>query len=144
MTHGMTRIAGAFLALGLGVASLFEAARAAAPLPYLFDQLKKPAYKASLDTIMRGQSKLPRWIGIFLKTKNGVANPGTEVTVEGQQFELYSVCEPHNCGENFLYVLYTPGGDHAFALVTQDGKVLTVLGNPSPAQRQALMAATQQ
>ena len=130
--------------LGVVASSSILAARAAEALPYLFEQLKTPSYKASLATILRGQKKLPPWIGVFLRTKNGVASPGTSVTVQGAAFELYSVCEPHNCGGNFLYVLYARGGSHAWALVTKNGEVFAVLGNPSPAQRRALMAAMQQ
>jgi hypothetical protein len=118
--------------------------RSAEALPYLFEQLKKPAYKNSLGAVMRGQSRLPSWIGVFLRTMNGVASPGAAVVVEGQALELYSVCEPHNCGGNFLYVLYAPGGSQAWALVTKEGQILAVLGNPSAAQQQALVAATKQ
>ena len=143
MTYWPARMAGACLALGLAITPALHRAGAAEALPYLFEQLKKPAYRSSLDAILRGQ-RLPGWIGVFMKTMNGVANPGSAVNVDGQPFELYSVCEPHNCGGNFLYVLYAPGGGQAFGIVTKEGKVIAVLGNPNPAQRQALTAATQQ
>jgi hypothetical protein len=78
-----------------------------------------------------------------MKTMNGVADLGSPATIDGQPFEFYAVCEPHNCGGNFLYVLYAAGGGRAYGLVTKDGKVIAVLGNPSPAQRQVLVSATQ-
>jgi len=140
------RATAALISLVLGaVASVpHPPARAAEALPYLYEQLKKPAYKASLTSILQGQKNLPPWTGAFLKTMNGVANPGTPLVVEGQPFELYSVCEPHNCGGNFLYVLYAQGGVRAWALVTKEGKPLAVLGNPSDAQRKVLMASMSQ
>jgi Inhibitor of vertebrate lysozyme (Ivy) len=137
-------LAAALLALGIFAAGPIASGRAAEALPYLYDQLKKPAYKAPLEALLRGQKGLPPWIGRFVKTMNGVANPGSSVSVEGKPFELYNVCEPHNCGGNFLYILYAQGGGQAWALVTKDDKVVATLGNPSAAQREVLMAATKQ
>ena len=142
MKHGIgwVRNGAAVAALCLaGVAAI--PARSAADLPYLYEQLKKPAYKASLTALLRGQAKLPPWVGAFLKTSNGVATPGAAVPVGGQTLELYAVCEPHNCGGNFLYVLYAPGGGQAWALVTKDGQVIAMLGNPDPAHQKALTDA---
>jgi hypothetical protein len=131
------------MALALGIAAAIPiASHAADNLPYLYDQLKKPAYRGALEAALRTGKNLPRWIGVFMKTYNGVATPGTTVVVEGETLELYGVCEPHNCGGNFLYALFEQGGGRAWALVTKDGKVFTVLGSPSPAQKQALMDAT--
>jgi Inhibitor of vertebrate lysozyme (Ivy) len=132
------------LALGALASAQPQPARAAGELPYLYEQLKKPAYKASLMTILKGQKSLPPWIGIFLKTMNGVANPGTPLVIDGQPAELYTVCQPHSCDGNVLYVIYAPGGARAWGLVTQDGRAVAVLGNPSDGQRKALMAAMSQ
>jgi hypothetical protein len=143
MPHGIKRIAVALMALGIIAATNPGGARAGDTLPYLTDQLKKPAYRSSLEAILRGQSKLPAWIGVFMKTMNGVADLGSPATIEGKPFEFYAVCQPHNCGGNFLYVLYAQGGGSAVGLVTKNGKVVAVLGNPSPAQRQVLMSQTE-
>jgi hypothetical protein len=130
------------LALSIATAIPIAVAWSAEDLPYLYDQLKKPAYRGALEAALRTGKRLPPWIGVFMKTMNGVATPGNSVVVEGQTLELYAVCEPHNCGGNFLYALFEPGGGRAWALVTKDGQVLATLGSPSAAQRQALMAAT--
>ncbi len=134
-------LATALLALGMLASAPILAGHAADALPYLYEQMTKPAYKAPLEALLRGRSGLPRWVGVFIKTLNGVANPGTSLTIEGKPFELYTVCEPHNCGGNFLYALYAQGGGQAWALVTKDGKAVAMLGNPDAAQQKALTTA---
>src|SRR5260221_5184436 len=80
-------------------------------LPYLFDRLKSPAYRKPLEALFAKKvTRFPAWIGVFLKDGNGVAAPGISIVADGQSFELYSVCEPHNCGGKFVYGLYTPNG----------------------------------
>jgi hypothetical protein len=120
---------------------MYAGAASAADLPYLYDQLKSPAYRQPLQAIL-AKHKLPPWIGGFIRGGNGVASPGASVVVDGETYELYNVCEAHNCGGNFLYVLYTPHGGKAWALVTKDDAILTFLGNPTAGQREALVAAS--
>jgi hypothetical protein len=111
----------------------------AANLPYLFDRLKKPAYRKPLETLLKTKGvEVPDWIRIFMKNYNGVASPGEAVEVDGRPFELYSVCQPHDCGGTFLYVLYPPGGERAWALITSDHNIVAFLGDSSPAQRKLL------
>jgi len=64
-------------------------------------------------------------------------------SLEHESFELYSVCQPNNCWGNYLNVLYSPAGGKAWALVSQDGYLIAVLGDATPEQRQALFAAHQ-
>ena len=111
----------------------------AADLPYLFDQLKKPAYRKPLEALLgtRGFA-VPFWLKTFMRNYNGVAAPGEIVRADGQPFEFYSVCQPHNCSDNALYVLYAPGGGKAWALVMKDGAALAYLGEPGPALRKVL------
>ncbi|SDR49596.1 Inhibitor of vertebrate lysozyme (Ivy) [Rhizobiales bacterium GAS113] len=113
-------------------------------LPYLFDQIKKPSYRASLSAIVGDTKILPPWVVGFLQTSNGVAAPGKAIQLGAGVFELYTVCQPHNCSGNFLYVLYSPGGGKAWALVTRDDQVIALLGDASPDQTQALIAAQHQ
>jgi hypothetical protein len=109
-------------------------------LPYLFDQIKKPAYRASLNAVMADRVDLPPWVLAFVQTGNGVATPGRVVQLGSGSFELYSVRQPHNCWGNYLHVLYSPAGAKAWALVSQDGYLIAVLGDATPEQRQALFA----
>lgn len=125
--------------IGAGV----PAATNAAEMPDLFGQLKKPAYRGALTAILRGRNVAP-WVKVFLATGNGVVSPGKTLEIGGRPYEQYDVCEPHNCGGNFLYVLFTPGGAKAWALLTVSGSKAGFYGNPDRAQQQALGTAAAQ
>ena len=71
---------------------------AAQSLPYLSDTLKAPAYKAAFDALFRGERNLPAWLLAYRKNRNGAEIPGR---VEGGSYELYGVCEPHNCSDSY-------------------------------------------
>jgi hypothetical protein len=113
-------------------------------LPYLFEQMTKPTYRGALTAILNQAPPLPPWIASFVQTRNGTAMPGKLINIEGANFELYEVCEPHNCGGNFLYVIFSPGGGRAWALATKDYEALALLGAPTPAQIQALQATARE
>jgi len=130
------------LALSLGCAASSGAAAAADSLPYLFEQMKKPAYADPLKAIVNGNEGLPDWVSGFIRTQDGVASPGVAVTIDGHAFERYDVCQPHNCGGNFLYVLYPAGGGQAWALITRDDRVAAILGSPNEAQKGVLINAS--
>ena len=137
------RFSAAVFTLFLGCAAFSSATAAAENLPYLFEQMKKPAYADPLKAIVDGNRGLPAWVNHFVRTQEGVASPGVAVTIDGHAFERYDVCQPHNCGGNFLYVLYPAGGGQAWALITADEKVAAILGSPNEAQKGVLIEASQ-
>src|SRR5437868_2147297 len=87
---------------------------AAQSLPYLSDTLKAPAYKAAFDALFRGERNLPAWLLAYRKNRNGAEIPGR---VEGGSYELYGVCEPHNCSDSHILVLFVPEGSRAWAVL---------------------------
>jgi hypothetical protein len=128
-----------WLSLTIGMALACSAA--AADLPYLTDRLANPTYRATLDNLLRGKPTTA-WLRTYLATKNGVDRPGAMVSAQGKSYELYAVCEPHNCGGNFLYVLYRPGGAAAVALLTRENAIDQFFGNPSEAEKALLSQAS--
>lgn len=112
----------------------------AADLPYLTDRLASPTYRATLENLVRDRPITP-WLRTYLATKNGVDRPGEAVAAAGTRYELYAVCEPHNCAGNFLYVLYAAGGGRAVALLTREGSTYQFFGTPSEAEKDLLIAA---
>ena len=127
------------LATSLALAVLAGAALAQQG-PYLFDVLKKPAYRQSWNAMLAGSGALPGWIGIFSKTYNGVASPMTAVNAGGQAYEISNVCKPHDCGGNMLHVLFAPGGTQAWGLLENAGQKPRFIGSPDAAQQKALLA----
>ena len=114
---------------------------AAAEEHYLYDVITKPAYKHSITAIVAGQP-LESWVKAVLSGEEGFGTPGKAVSAGGVSYELYDVCQPHNCGGNFFYVLFTPEGGQAWAVLTKDDRVLRFYGNPNAAQQRILTDAT--
>ncbi len=113
------------------------------PLPTLSEQLDTTLngiamYKTSLAIIFgRGRSAdVPSWMQhssrySYLPSFSGVETNGETVTVGGETYELYSVCEPHDCHRNFLYVLFTSGGGTAWAVTAENSNILKFYGDPN-------------
>lgn len=106
---------------------------------YLFDIIKKPAYRQGWNAIM-SNAGAPQWLVTFGRGGNGVASPATSVTIDGARYELGHVCKPHDCGDNQFQVMFAPGGGKAWGLLQESGK-FRFFGNPSNAQQEALRKA---
>jgi len=101
-----------------------ETAAAPAELPPLFDQIEKPEYKAAYRALFTDAAATPAWM-----REGGTASPGRVVTIGGADYEFYSHCKPHDCGDNMMYVLFSRDRQHAWALAVESGKS-RVFGNP--------------
>lgn len=116
----------------IGVSSFSHAAE-----PSLYDLLKEPAYRTAFEQMLGGEAVAP-WITTFVETGNGVTAPSTPVTVEGQDDIVAWVCKPHDCGDNQLYVLFSPGAATAWAMLKVAQAEPTWFGAPSAAAKEAL------
>jgi hypothetical protein len=103
---------------------------------YLFDILKRPAYKASWDAMLRGQA-VDRW----LPTLRGPADVMKAVNTSDGPRELGNICKQHDCGDNQFYVLFADGGRRAVGLLQVAGKPPRFFGGPTTGERSALIAA---
>jgi hypothetical protein len=136
---GLSRLA---LATSIAVSTvLIVPVIARADLPYLNQRLENPAYKATFTKLL-GAEQLPPWLRQYLSNHNGVERPGDNVTVAGKPYELYAVCEPHNCAGNFIYVLFRSGGQQAVALIILDNKDYKFFGDPDQNEKDALLTAS--
>ena len=106
--------------------------------PYLFDLLKQQAYRTAWNAMMHGEKNIPKWITTFAKTFDGVATPAQTVEVGGQSDLLASVCKPHDCGGNELYVLFAPRGAKAWGMLMEGENNPRWFGSPGAAEQAAL------
>jgi len=77
--------------------------------PYLFDLLKKPTYLAASTGMLGGESVLD-WVSYYAKTFDGPVTPSKSLAVGSETYTLAWVCKAHDCGDNQLNVLFSPGG----------------------------------
>lgn len=105
--------------------------------PYLFDLLKRPAFKASWDRLFLRNRNVDRWVHVFGGGGNGVSGPAEPVAADGRQFLSTDVCKPHDCADNRLYVLFTADGSQAWAALRHKDFVQW-LGAPGPIERDLL------
>ena len=124
---------------------MFVACSAAAASDfYLADAIKSPAYARALTILLRNAGSLPDWTREVLKVRgNYVGTPAESATIAGTRYELFHACKAHDCGDNQLEVMFAPKGAQAWGAILIDGKMVTYLGAPSPAQQSVLKAAVQ-
>lgn len=111
--------------------------------PYLFEQLEKNTYQQTFNALFQGQAHLEPWLQGYLDHRNGVDIPVTELVIQGQPYELYQICQPHNCPGNVLYVLFVPGGSRAYARFTKDDGSNRYFGHPDQEIQQVLKSLPQ-
>ena len=107
---------------------------------YLFEQLKQPTYLQSFNALFNGEDDLEPWLKAYIENRDGVETPRQFRPIGEQTFEVYQVCEPHNCPENFLFVLFMPDGAQAWGLFTKDDGASRYFGNPDSNIKEALRA----
>src|SRR5689334_1281970 len=88
--HWMRKLLAATVVLSLAISA------AAAEERYLYDVITQPAYKHAISTIVAGQP-LASWVKAVLSGEEGLGTPGKTVAAGGASYELYDVCQPHNC-----------------------------------------------
>jgi hypothetical protein len=117
------------------------ASRTATAGEYLFDLLAKPEYYKSWNTLIRGEKNVDTWLAKYAKTKSGPATPGETIKLGSNSYQLNTVCETSNCGNNTFYVLFAPNGTKAWGLLLKVGEDESFFGNPDDEKKTALRAA---
>ena len=110
---------------------------------YLFDLLKKPAYRR----VWRSQivPHTPQSDRYWIKDADGPTVPEGAVTVDGKRYIATTMCQPHNCISNGIYILinkqravvlhrerHTVEGTYEFRYTSR------YYGKPTEAERAAL------
>lgn len=100
------------------------AAEKVAPAPYLYELVKKNAFRKSLTKILRGNHP-PEWVNVFMRTSAGVATPGEMLKMGSSNYIRARLCKPHDCDANQFAVLFTQDGTQAWAISYVSSKKLT-------------------
>ena len=84
------------------IASLLLAAPSVLAAETTFsDLVKTPEGGKALTALIRHQH-LPAWV-----KAGGVESPAQTVTVKGNDYQVFTICQPHNCGNQQFAVLYS-------------------------------------
>jgi Inhibitor of vertebrate lysozyme (Ivy) len=108
---------------------------------YLYEKLEKPTYKTAFKALFKGQFNLEPWLKEYIKNRDGVDAPGETRVIGEKTYDFYSICQPHNCPGNVIYVLFDQGGSHAWAFFTKDDGTSRFFGNPDMEMQTVLKAA---
>lgn len=134
----MTKRFAALLAGALLALMMCSALPARAANPYLFDLMKQPAYRKAYVQMMAGAKNLPSWLKQITGKEDYVTAPADNVTIEGTAYLLVNACKAHDCADNTLELLFSPGGAPAYGLLIIDAKERRWFGNPNAAQQAVL------
>jgi len=110
--------------------------------PYLPELMKNPAYRTAWANMIKGE-QVPLWVNKFGGTFNATGSPVTSVPVAGQPYTLAWICEPHNCGDSQIYVLFAPEARQAWGLLITGGDKRSWLGKPDAAVQAAILSGVQ-
>ena len=89
--------------------------------------------------MFKGEKNLPAWVVDFNKTTNGVSVPSQDVEIDGQPYVFTTVCKPHDCAGNMIYVMFnTFEATAAFALLDDGSGHARFFGHPNKAMQAAL------
>ena len=107
--------------------------------PVLGDLMKLPAYRAAWNSMLAGAA-VPPSVEDYAKTLDGPDTPSIAVPVGDDAYTLGFTCQANDCGNNQLYVLFSPSGAKAWGLLVT-GKSKTWLGSPDKSIEDALLSA---
>lgn len=104
----------------------------------LSDLMKQPANRAAWHGMFAGETP-PSWVEDYAKTLDGPPTPSIAVEANGETYTLAFTCKANECGDNQLFVLFSPGGAKAWGLLIAGGKQKW-FGAPDKAIRDAILS----
>lgn len=99
-----------------------------------------PEHKRALVALFRGRRDLPEWARSIITSARYVTGVSRMVTLPEGEFELFGACDPRNCPNSHIRILFSTDGAKVWARLIDPKDGQQVLGAPSADQLQALMA----
>lgn len=98
-----------------------------------------PEHKKSLVALLRGRRDLPEWARSIVTSARYVTGVSRIVTLPEGAFELFGACDPRNCQNSHIRILFSADGSRVWARLVDPKDGQQVLGEPSADQLRALM-----
>jgi hypothetical protein len=105
--------------------------------PLLAELMKLPQYRAAWIGMLAGETP-PAWVDDYAKTLDGPLSPSIAVPIGDDVFAHGFSCKPGACGDDQLYVLFSPSGAKAWGLLLT-GKERKWLGSPDQSIQAAIL-----
>ena len=116
-------------------------AAAADEASFLFDVLRKPAYRAAWEKLMKEVQPTPDWLMQFNKNFDGTAGQIATLTIDGKPYELSFVCKPQECAAHKFEALFDVSTMKAYGALGGVDNSPAFYGAPSPALQDTLAKA---
>ena len=126
------------IALLLAASSVQALAVDAPKGPVLAELMKQPANRAAWYGMFAGETP-PQWVDDYAKSLDGPPTPSIALEANGQIYTLAFTCKPNACGDNQLFVLFSPGGAKAWGLLVT-GNEKTWFGAPDQTIQDAILS----
>lgn len=98
-------------------------------------------HRSALTSLVRGRAGIPNWVRNMISRDDYVALASEAVEVAGAPMELFRACQPRNCPDSHIRVLFSADGKRV-VMLSRDGKTgELLLGEPSAAEQAVLSAA---
>lgn len=137
----------AFSALLLGLSLAFAGSSVAAAAEPSLSGNFLPAviatsepHRNALVDLIRGKPGLPAWVRNMVSRDRYVALASSRVEVEGRAMQLFAACQPGNCAESAIRVLFSEDGKRLVMRIADLKLGTVVLGEPSPEELAVLAA----
>ena len=107
--------------------------------PHLDEALKKAPYRASWNEFLDKAKPAPDWLRHFSRTADGVTTPARSLKLSDGDYELYTLCKPHDCAANKLHVIFAKGGAKVGGALIDKGRGPRLIGDQSAEMTAALI-----
>jgi len=108
---------------------------------FLFDVLRRPAYKASWERLLKDVQPTPDWLTQFSRNFDGVAGAVKPIDVDGKAYQFSFVCKPGDCAGRKFEVMFEPDAKRAYGALVINGSPPAFYGDPPPPLQDALVKA---
>ncbi|MDP9838238.1 hypothetical protein J2T09_003005 [Neorhizobium huautlense] len=98
-----------------------------------------PEHKKALVALLRGRRDLPEWARSIITSARYVTGMSRVVTLPEGDFELFGACDPRNCPNSHIRILFSPDGAKVWARLIDPKDGQQLLGEPSADQMRVLM-----
>ncbi len=99
-----------------------------------------PEHKRALVALFRGRRDLPEWTRSIITSARYVTGVSRMVTLPEGEFELFGACDPRDCPNSHMRILFSLDGTKVWARLIDPKDGQQLLGEPSADQLRVLLS----